>query len=42
MVFFILFFKDDAKTPVVTEGEVAEAYAGNVPEDPRERDGGDS
>ena len=39
MVFFVLFFKDEVKTTTLTEGEVADAYAANVPEDPKERDG---
>ena len=42
MVLFFLLFKDDTDVSEVTEGEVADAYAENVPEDPRERHGGES
>lgn len=39
MVLFLALFHDDTKaTP--TEGEIADAYAENVPEDPNERHGG--
>lgn len=41
MVLFLLLFRDDTKTDV-TEGEVAEAFSENVPEDPHERDGEES
>jgi hypothetical protein len=42
MLIFLLLFKDDTRTTTVTEGEVAEAYAENVPEPPQERQGGKS
>ncbi len=40
MVLFLVLFHDDAKIAAVSEGEVADAYAENVPEDPKERHSG--
>lgn len=40
MLFFLALFHDDTRV-AATEGDVADAYSENVPEDPKERHGGE-